>query len=78
MEAAQQVAPGLPDARLLPHISAYPQPRAGCSRMGAHQRQPNLRLPDPAHHLEIAPEPDGLELCRNTKLRHQIQTIAEP
>ena len=37
----------------------------------AHIRsQPFTRLPDPAHHLKIAPEPDGLELCRNTKLRH--------
>lgn len=78
MEAAQQAALGLPNARLLPHISAYPQPRAWCRRMGAHQRQPNLRLPDPDHHLEIAPEPDELELRRNTKLRHQIQAVAEP
>ena len=62
-----------------PHIH---RPRRGIRHLymavAAHIRaQPFTRLPDPAHRLEIAPEPNGLELRRNTKLRHQIQTVAE-
>ena len=46
-------------------------------RQKKHNTSRVIMLPSTGRDTEFAPEPNGLELRQNTKLRHQIQAVAE-